>query len=208
MMADIFAVFVLSAVGMGYAVSVALLVGRWVVGDENWIGFLLRMAALVALFAFGIKHLDTVWFYVAVILSVVPMVDVWWGGGFSSPWLKRLRRERLGKAMADVAEQPANPILRVRYARALLESGQFDTGVAELERALELADAGSKQLVADMAAEARQEFLSFCPTCQSPNPEAAKACRRCLRPYSRSPFLRLALWLARPVLKRRRPRVL
>ena len=194
----------LAAGGMVFAVVFVVLVGRWIIGDEDAIGFCLRAGILVALFVIAVKRFPTIWFWVMVPLAVVPMVDVWWGGGFSSFLLRRARRRQLGKAMADVAEQPANPILRVRYARALLESDQLETGVAELERALKLADAGSKQLVADMAAEARQEFLSFCPTCQSPNTEAAKACRRCLRPYSRSPFLRLALWMARPVLRRRR----
>ncbi len=110
------------------------------------------------------------------------------------------------EAMAEAAEQPANPIIRVQLARAYLESGEIESGMVELTRALELADAGSRKVVEEMAEEAKEEFVTFCPRCQHPNSGVAKACHQCFRPFCDSAALGLALWVAGPVLRRRRRR--
>lgn len=203
--AGVFTGIQLAIGGMVFAVCFVVIVGRWTIGDEAAVGFLLRATVLVALFVVALRHFPTIWFWAVVPLAVVPLVDVWWGGGLSTLWIRRRQQEQLGEAMAEAAGQPKNAVVRVRLARALLESGQIESGLIEIERASQLCDEGSRKVVEEMMAEAKQEFVVFCPHCQDPNRHAAKACHRCFRPFHDNLLLGLALWVARPVLRRGHP---
>ena len=117
------------------------------------------------------------------------------------PWDRHWRKARLNWAMASAVEHPQSPFPRVNLGRALLEAGQFQAGLAELEQARSLMDKESQPLVEEMIAEVEQEVLRSCPHCQTLNTRRSLACRTCLRSLSRGLLLTAIVACSRPMLR-------
>ncbi len=194
-------VFILFAGAMAFAVTMAVIVGRWITAEMTWLGVLVRTVLLAALYAFGLTHFGTVWFFVAAALAPLPLVDAVWRDRLATAWVRECRRERAAEAVRDAVRDPASATVRLRLGRALLEEGRIELGLEALAAAAEMAPADSKLMMERMAEEARQEFIHTCPSCRKPNPLAALACRHCLAPLSDSQALRLAVWCCRPAVR-------
>ena len=192
--------FELAAGAIVFAVALTVLLGRWVTGDESCLGVLLRGGFLAAFSAVAFRSFGTIWYWFALPTAMVPLVDTWFGKNLTASWFAGNRQMRLGAAMSAVAEQPANPILRLGLARVLLETGQIDAGLTALDEAVALAGDNGCSLIAEMAAEARAEFIRYCASCGHPNLHEAQICRRCLGALSGDQVSRALLWLCRPVL--------
>ncbi len=193
--------FVLAAIAMVFALTIAMVVRRWVGADENWVGVLVRAGLLVGLFAYAIRHWGTAYSAAAVGVAPLLLADAVWRRRVTTSWLKQQRRARAAEAVQDVAIDPASPMARLRLGRALLDEGRITSGLEALTAAVEVAPADSKTMMEQMAEEAREEFIHTCPSCRKPNPLAALACRHCLAPLSDSQALRLAVWCCRPALR-------
>jgi hypothetical protein len=190
--------FVLAAIAMVFALTIAMVVTRWVGADENWVGVLVRAGLLFGLFAFAVRRWGTAYSVAAVAAAPLVLVDAVWRRRLTSSWLKQQRRARAAEAAHDVATDPASPMARYRLANALLEDGRLESGLEALETAVTLAPADSKAMLQQLAEEAREEFVRECPICRTSNPAAALACRKCHEPLSRSPLVRVALWCCLP----------
>lgn len=195
--------FQLAVGAMAFALALTVVLGRWVTANENWLGVLVRSAALIALAVVALSRFGSIWYWVLLPLAVVPLVDEWGGLNLSS-WLSQGQHQRLSRALSAAAEQPTNAILRLHEGTALLETGQTEAGLATLEEGIALAPPDSLDLLNTMAADARQHFVRPCPRCGHPNPSWARACRRCLRAVTGGPLVRGLLWLSRPALLRLR----
>lgn len=183
----------LAAIAMVFALTMAMVVRRWVGADENWVGVLVRAGLLVGLFVFAIRRWGTVYSVAAVAVAPLMLVESVWRWRLTASWLKQQRRARAAEAARDVATDPASAMARFRLASALLEEGRLESGLEALEAAVTLAPADSRTMLQQMAEEAREEFVRECPVCRMPNPAAALACRTCFEPLSRSPLVHFAL---------------
>jgi hypothetical protein len=183
---------------MVFAVAVVVLFGRFLTADESPAGFILRGGILFALAAFAISRFATIWYWLLLPLGLIPLAEVQLGEGLAGPWLNHRRYRRLASAAAAAADQPRNAIVRLQLARALLETRQIDVGLHALEEAVSLAPPDSREMLAEMAREVESELICSCPSCRSPSPGSALACRRCFAPLTDSPLARLAIRAIRP----------
>jgi len=166
---------------MMWAVAFTVLIGRWVTADENTVGLLWRGGLLLVLFAVGFTHFMTVWYYLCLLLILLVMVDELGIPGLAPLWVRHRRGARLSAAVGKAIEQPKSPFPRIDLARGLLETGQFEAGLAELEHAKALADDGNRKVIGDMVAEVEGELLQTCAACGGVNAHTALACRYCFR---------------------------
>jgi len=196
-----FAIGFMLAVGvMIFAVALAILLGRWVAGDESGLAFVIRATMLLLLAGAAILSFGTIWYFVAAVAGLFPLAEFLLGDWLSAGWVHRRRDLRLGEAVSAAAVGPATAISRLHLAQGLLETGQVDAGLAALEAALSLADQQSRLLIEEMAGDARRDFVRSCPHCRTPNRIAARVCRLCLRPFAHDPLTRVASGLSRPML--------
>jgi hypothetical protein len=193
--------FMLAGGLLVFSVAIAVLLGRWVTGDEGAPGVAVRGSLLLGLAAFAISRFGTIWYWLALPLALLPLVEVACGAGLAAPWINANRQRRLGEATAVAADDPQNAINQLNLARALLGARQIEMGVKALEEARALADAESRSLIEELASEVREELVAECRSCRAPNAAGAKVCRRCLRCLSESPALRALTWLLQPVLR-------
>jgi hypothetical protein len=191
------------AVGLqlAFALAMVVLVGRWITAEEFWIGVLLRGGLLTTIAALTFQRFGTVWYWLMLPLAALPLADWWCGISVTGVWMKARRSQKLSRAMAAAAEQPKSALLRLHLALALLETGQTEAGLAAMEEALPLAPPDSTQLLSEMAAEGRREFVRYCPSCKYANPSGAPACRCCLGALREGVALRLLLRVCRPLLR-------
>jgi hypothetical protein len=181
---------VLSAAVLIFAIVFALLLGRFVTGDDDGYGFALRAVFLllcaltaISLFRYTISSpgdfRGAVACWLMVPLALLPLIELRPGGGLTGLWLKHRRQARLGDAVTAAAEKPDSPFPRVHLGRALLECGYFAPGLAALEEALARTDAGSDRIIRELVEETRNEFVRPCPACRHPVPHTALACGKC-----------------------------
>jgi len=193
--------FALAAGVLAFAVAFTVLLSRWITGDENAVGVVIRAGLLLGLATVAMSLLTTVWYWLLLPLAVLPLVEVHLGEGVAAPWLDRRRHTRLAEAAAAAAEQPHNAVGRLQFARALLETRQIEAGLAALDEAVVLALPDSRELITQMAEQARAELVRSCPSCRHPNPASGRACRRCLSLLTDDALLRALLWILRPELR-------
>jgi hypothetical protein len=195
-----------------FAISLALLVGRFIVGDDDGYGLTARGGVVIGLAAFALREFSTLvetrgqhgigWFLAAVALSAVPLIDFGPSFGFGGRWVKQRRQARLAAAVSAAAEQPRCPFARVRLGRALLELGHVGPGIAALRDARARADAESAQVVSELIAKTKDEFLLSCPTCGNAVSHTALVCLCCYAPLSQNLLVIVLVSLARPFLGR------
>jgi ribosomal protein L40E len=196
-----YSVFVLAAGLMVFALAYVVLLGRWISGDEHGLGVAIRGVLLFAAALLALSLFGTIWYWLVLPLALLPLVEVAWGAGLAAPHINRKRQERLAEVTATAVGQPDNPIHRLNLARALLETGQVEIGLAEIDEAVAFADGESRSLIEELAQEAKDELLSACPSCGSLNAPASKICRRCYSAMTDGEALRALVCLLRPVLR-------
>lgn len=97
------------------------------------------------------------------------------------------------------SEQPNNPTLRFLLGRAMLQTGQIEAGLAELERAMELDKVLNSTAVSDMVRKAKAELLICCHHCRAINRREALICRRCCYAIVKDKYIRLLAATVRPI---------
>jgi len=186
------------------AATMTALLGRWVTANETWLGMTARGACVMGVAVVALRHFGTVWYWLILALALLPLADICLGTSITGAWLMWRKQQVLAEAITDAAANPANSVIRLALARALLDTGQIEAGLANLDQASVLAlDDGSPRM-GDFVAEAKREFVRYCPHCNHPNPREAHACRRCIRALTDNGALRAWLSLCRPVLLRLR----
>jgi len=183
---------------MVFAIALMVVFGRFVTADESLAGLILRGGLLLALAAFAISRFQTIWYWLALPLALLPLAEVQLGEGLAGPWLQRQRHRRLGEAVTAAAAEPKNAITRLELARALLETRQIPAGLKTLREAVALAPSDSRDLLEDMAREVESELVRNCSSCGSPSPASAYACRCCFAPLTDCPHVRLLVRVIRP----------
>ncbi len=198
---SLFAGLQLAAGMMVFAVAMTVLLGRWVTADENALGVGLRGGVLLGLTVLAFSRFGTIWYWLLLPLTLFPLLELSCREGLAAGWIDQNRQRRLAEAAEAAAEHATNAARRLNLARALLETKQIEVGLAALEAAVSMADEQSRELLREMAEEAKQEFVRSCPFCRHPNPVAAKVCRSCLRALCEGALSRALLCLSRPALR-------
>ncbi len=191
----------LAAGMMVFAAAMTVLLGRWITADESALGVAVRGVLLLGLVAAAFTCFGTIWYWLLLPLAALPLLQFWCGEGIAAGWLNQKRHKRLAEAAALAADHSTNAVNRLALARSLLETGQIDVGLAAMEAAVLLADEESRELVQEMAEEAKSEFVTQCPRCRMPNRAAARVCRACLRAMRADPVTRAVVWISRPALR-------
>jgi hypothetical protein len=186
---------------MVFATAMTVLLGRWITADESVLGLGVRGAVLLGLIAVAFAHFGTIWYWLILPLAAFPLLEFSCGGGLAAGWLNHKRQKRLAEAAAAAADHATNAVNRVHLARSLLETGQVDVGLAALDAAVAMADEESRELLQEMADEARRDFVKQCPACRAPNRVAARVCGACLRALCDDLVSRAVVWVSRPALR-------
>src|SRR5208283_5126625 len=100
--------------------------GRWIAGEECWPGVMLRGGLLATISVVAIHSYGTLWYWLMLPTAMLPLVDTFFGRGLTASWFAGRRLAQVGEAMSAAAHQPANPAVRLRLGRALLEAGHVD----------------------------------------------------------------------------------
>jgi len=196
--------FVIGArLALGFLVIAGImsaLLGRWVTANETWLGMTVRGACVMGVAIIALRHFATVWYWLILPLALLPLADIFLGTSISGAWLMRHKQQVLAEALSDAAANPTHSLIRLALARALLDAGQIEAGLATLDQASALALDDGYPRMGDFVAEAKREFVRYCPHCDHPNPPEARACRHCIRALTDNAALRVWLSLCRPVL--------